>query len=153
MCSNRGAQLGGRRRCGLRCLTASTGDALCASPVSFFHVWGAPMQAGFICKRLCVYSHMFNFSHLQSTLHPMQCTYREGFPLHQMVFELVDFDAFSASALSKLFPFQGFFHLGKQKKSLGRDLVHREGGAQGSCHFWSKTAELVWADALVNHPS
>ena len=38
-----------------------------------------------------------------------------------------------------MFPFEGVFHPQKQKKShLERDLVNREGGARGSCHFGQK---------------
>ena len=38
--------------------------------------------------------------------------------------------------ISKTFPFEKFFHLGKQKLyCVGQDRVNREGGAQGSCHF------------------
>ena len=40
-----------------------------------------------------------NFSHLQSTVRLMQYTYRDFFPLLKTVFELVDFDVFSASAV------------------------------------------------------
>ena len=42
-----------------------------------------------------------------------------------------------------MFPSEDIFHPGnKQKKScLGQDWVNREGGAQGSGGFWSKTTE------------
>ena len=72
------------------------------------------------------------------------------FPRLKTVFELIDSDAFSACAvllfhlfhISKMFPFEDLFSSGKQKKNCsGHDLVNREGGAQGSCHFWSKTSE------------
>ena len=36
---------------------------------------------------------------------------------------------------------EDFFHPGRQKSSPGQDQVNREGGAQGSCWFWSKTAK------------
>ena len=41
-----------------------------------------------------------------------------------------------------------------KRSHLGWDWVNREGGAHGSCHFWSKTTEhsVVWTGALVNHP-
>ena len=57
----------------------------------------------------------------------MQYTYWEFFPLLKTAFELVRFDALSASAFFALphlfhtgipFPFGDFFHLRKQKKSL-----------------------------------
>ena len=65
---------------------------------SIFKLWliykGVPPKMEFICKK-CVFTlTCLNFSHLQTTLHLMQYTYQDVFPLLRMVFELVDFDAF-----------------------------------------------------------
>ena len=63
---------------------------------------------------------------------------------------------FTSSIFTKCFLLWPF-HLGKQTKKscLWWDHMNREGGALGSCRFWSKTAEhLAWCGAgvLVNHP-
>ena len=68
---------------------------------------------------------------------------------------------FSASAIflfhlshrGKTFPFEDFFHPGKQKKSrLEGDWVNRESEAQGSCCFCSKTAEhSAWCGRVHYH--
>ena len=56
--------------------------------------------------------------------------------------------AFFVSPLShwQTISFPGIFHPGKQKKSCRgwQNQVNREGGACGSCHFWSKSAEHSW---------
>ena len=60
---------------------------------------------------------------------------------------------FTSSTSAKTFPFEDFFYPGKQKKKghLGQDRVNREGGAKGSCYFWSKTAEhSVWTGAHIS---
>ena len=64
-----------------------------------------------------------NFSHLQSTLHLMQYTYWDVFPLlksfwtYQFWWLLVLLLFFvSLLPYHKMFPFEDFFHLGKQKK-------------------------------------
>ena len=53
------------------------------------------------------------------------------------------FFCFPSSILGKHFPFSTFFIWGNKwtKSCLGPDPVNREGGAQGSCCFWLKTAE------------
>ena len=45
-------------------------------------------------KNYVVIRTCLNFSHLQNTLHLMQYTYQDPFPLLKRDFELVDFDAF-----------------------------------------------------------
>ena len=88
----------------------------------------------------------FNLSHLPSTLHLMQYTYRDFFPWLETVPEL------GFRCLSGLLPFfisslpcgqnvSLFSSRETKKRHLGQDRVHREGGAQGSCCFRSKTAE------------
>ena len=100
----------------------------------------------------------------------MQCTYQDIFSTAQKFFS-VDFDAFNASAVfcftsstsAQCFPVRTLLIQGNKNKSpLGQNLVNREGGAQGSCCFWSKTAEhsarcgryahkspiMKWANAL-----
>ena len=57
-----------------------------------------------------------------------------------------------------MFPFEGFFHPGKQTKGCsGGDWVNREGGAWGMFMLISVkscwTLSVVWAGALINHPS
>ena len=88
-----------------------------------------------------------NFSHIQSTLHLMQYTYRDIFSnsfwthLFWYLVVLLKF-LFHLFHIGKMFFSGDFFDPGKQKKSLSRwDRVNREGGAQGSCRFWSKSAE------------
>ena len=90
-----------------------------------------------------------NVSHLPSTLHLMQYTYQDIFPLLKIVFKLVGFDAFYSFYhflfhpfhVSKMFPSEDFFHLWIFKSHSGWDWVTKECGAQESWHFWSKTAE------------
>ena len=104
----------------------------------------------FIKNSVFIFAHL-NFCHLQSTFHLRYYTYQDFFPQLKTVFELVDFDAFQCfchflfhlSHISKMLPFEDFFHLGKQNKSnkqtdkmLGQDWVNREAGAQRSSPFW-----------------
>ena len=53
----------------------------------------------------------------------------------------------------KRFPLRTFFIWGNKKNLFRVNQVNREGEAQGSCHFWSKTGTLsaVWASVLVHH--
>ena len=71
---------------------------------------------------------------------------------------------FSASAiflfhlfhLGKTFPFEDFFHLGKQKQSLGVRSGEQGGWGIGVMLILVKnccTLSTVWASVLVNHPS
>ena len=111
-----------------------------------------------------------NFSHLQTTLHLIQCTYQYFFPPLKIVFELVDFDAFSASAVflfhlilqgkAKCFPWRISFHVGKQKKScsgwrgwvgqgvhvvFGQKLLNIQ---HSMGRFTCKSPIMKWANAL-----
>ena len=71
------------------------------------------------------------------------------FPLLKTVFELVDFDAYSAVAIfyftfstSTKHSHLRTFSFGETKKNWsGQDWMNREGGAWGSGCFWSKIAE------------
>ena len=107
-----------------------------------------------------------NFSHIQSTLHLMEYTYQDFFPLLKTVFELINFDAFWCVChflfhlfhISKMFPFEDFIHLGKQttKKATLNEMesIERVGPFLVSGHFLWKTEHSVqWAGALINHPS
>ena len=57
-----------------------------------------------------------------------------------------------------MFPFEDFFHPGKQtnkqtnKRCSGQDPLNRECGARGSRYFCSKTTERSGTGALINHP-
>ena len=88
-----------------------------------------------------------NFSHLQSSLHLMQHTYWDTLSTAQKSFwtcrfwcllVLLMFFCFTSSTLAKHFPLRTIFIQGnKQTKShSGQAQVNREGGAQGSYHFW-----------------
>ena len=134
-------------------------------------MWGPPKNNLFIKNCVFILT-CWNFSHLQSTLHLMQYTYQDIFSTAQNSFRtlhfwcllvLLQFFCFTSSTLAKCFPLRTFFIWGSQKESLSeRDWVNREGGAQGSWCFWSKTADtqrgvgrctckspiMKWADAL-----
>ena len=115
---------------------------------------------GFISTKLCIYFYMFK---LQSPskyspfeeIHPLN----HSFPPLKTVLNSSILLPFSASAIflfhlfhiGKTFPFDKFFHLGKQqqKSRLGLDWMKTEGGAWGS--YWM--VSMVWAGALINYPS
>ena len=59
---------------------------------------GAPKTQNLLIKIVFILP-CLNVSHLQSILHLTQCTYRDSSPRLQTVFELVDVDAFDASAV------------------------------------------------------
>ena len=94
---------------------------------------------------------------------PFHAIHRLTFLLLKTVFELTDFDFFQCFCCFSVSPLPhqqnvslwGIFPSGKQKKSLGWDLVNREGGVWGSCCFVknSRTLRKAWAGALVNYPS
>ena len=128
-----------------------------------------PKKVDLIYKKKCIYSYMFKLSHLQSTLHLMQYTYRDVFSTAQNRF--LNFSILMPFSTSVLFCFissisvnislWGLFSSGETKKSHSEwDQVNREGGAWGSCHFGWKTdrhsvphGSMVWAGVLINHPS
>ena len=78
----------------------------------------------------------------------MQYTYQDFFPTAQSTFwthrygcllVLLLFFLFSLFYIGITCPFEDFSHPGKQKKSCsGQDGVNGEGGARGSCRFWSR---------------
>ena len=82
-----------------------------------------------------------NFSHLQSTLHLMQYTYRDTFFHCSKQFLnssiLIPFSAsavfcFTSTTLAKHFPLRTFFIQGNKKCCSGQDQVNREGEECGS---------------------
>ena len=103
-----------------------------------------------------------NFSHLQSTLHLRQYTTKTFFYCSNHFLNSSILMAFCASAVllfhlfhmisswwhdinmmtsAKCFPLWTFSSRETKKKSCsGWDWVNREGGAWGSCSFWSKSA-------------
>ena len=102
-------------------------------------IWGeTPPKNRHLFIKMCVFSlTCLNFSHLQSTLHLMQGTYWDVFPLLKTSFELVNFGAFYCFChflfhlfhISKMFPFEDFFSSGETKKSCsGWDWVNRGAG-------------------------
>ena len=110
---------------------------------------------GIYLEKLCIYSYLFKLQS-PSKYSPFDVIHlsRFFFPLLQTVFKLFNFDAFaikSASAIfcftfftsAKCFPVRTFiiWRNNNNKKLLGPDQVNREAGAQGSCCFWSKSAE------------
>ena len=91
----------------------------------------------FILKHCVFILTCLNFSHLQSALHLMQYTYRDGFSTAQFLSLsiLMSFSAsavfcFTSSASVKCFFLRTFFLLGNKKKSCsGPDPRNREGHA------------------------
>ena len=81
----------------------------------------------------------FDSVHLSRHFFPAQ----NSFWIHWFWYILVLLPFFvSLFHISKTFPFEDFFSSRERKKShLAWDQVNREGGAWGSCQFWSKTAE------------
>ena len=87
-----------------------------------------------------------NFSHLQSTLHLMQSTYWNIFPLLKIVLNSLIFMPlswhffvclFHLFHIGKTFPFEDFFHLERQKICCsGWDRMDREGRAWEPCCLW-----------------
>ena len=101
---------------------------------------GEPPKTELIYKNCVLILTCSNFSHLQSALHLMPCTYQDGFsPAQKQCLNLLILMPFSASAtflfhlfhISKMFPFEDFFPLGKQRSRSAWDQVNREGGAWG----------------------
>ena len=114
-----------------------------------YDIWGAPPQnRNLFIKKLCIYSNIFKLQS-PSKYSPFDVTHLlKRFPTVQ-VLNVSMLRPFSASTslfhffhVGKTFPFEDFFHPGKQNKSrLGQDWVNREGRARGSCHFLSKTSQ------------
>ena len=108
-----------------------------------------------------------NFSHLQSTLHLMQSTYWNIFPLLKIVLNslilmpffpgIFLFVCFTSSTLAKRFPLRTFF-IWRDKKYVAQDEIgwigkveHGNRAVFGGVNRW--TLSTVWAGVLVNHPS
>ena len=116
-----------------------------------------------IFKKLCIYSYLFKF-HFKSTLHLMQHTYQDCFSTAQNSFwthwfwcllVLLPFFV-SPPPHWKKFPFEAFFHQGKQKNITWGEIrcIGRVG--HEVMPFLVKKSWIlsaVWAGTLVNHPS
>ena len=101
----------------------------------------------FIYKKSCIYSYMFKlqspskycpFDVVHLSRHLFHCSKQF---LNSSILMLFSASAilFHLSHISKMFPFEYLFHLGKQNKvAWGWDGVNKEGGAQGSCCFGQK---------------
>ena len=128
-----------------------------------------PHNPEFIYKNCVFILTCLNFSHLQSTLHLMQYTYRDiFFHSSEQFLNSSILMPFSASAIfcsasftsAKCFPLRTFFIQGnKNKVTRGKIRWIGRVGHQESCHFRSKTAQhlntqclLVCAGALRNSP-
>ena len=117
-------------------------------------VVGDPKSRNLFIKYRVFILTCLNFSHLQSTLHLMQYTYRDTFfhcskqflnSLILMPFSASVVFCFTSSTSATHFPSRTFFIWGNKKIHSRWDPVNREGEAQGSCRFWSKTTEhSVW---------
>ena len=117
---------------------------------------------------MCLFWHFYNSVTYKVASIRCNTSIKMFFPLLRTVFELFDFETmqcfchflFHLFHISKMFLFEDFFHLGKQKSCPEWDRMNRKGEVWGSCCFWSKPAEFVfklfstaWAGVLVNHPS
>ena len=110
-----------------------------------------PQRTEFIYKQLCVYSYVFKLQS-PSKYSPFDTMYLlRLFSTALNSFWICRFWCLLLLLPSFVLPLPHrqnvylwglFFSSGETKKSrLRRDQVTREGGTQGSCHFWSKTAE------------
>ena len=88
---------------------------------------GGPQKPRIYLLKNCVFIlTRLNFSHLQSSLHLMQYTYRDVFLLLKTAFELIDLMPFSVSIIycfpsstsAKRFPLRTFLIQGNNKKLL-----------------------------------
>ena len=127
---------------------------------------GHPKNQNWFIKNYVFILTCLNFSHLESTLHLMQCniTIETFFSTAQnslnlsilMPFSASGIFCFTSSTSAKSFPLRTFF-IGETKKCpWGGNQVNREGGAWGFMTFLVKnwwTLHVVWAGALLNHPS
>ena len=112
---------------------------------------GDPPKMEFIYQKLCICSYMFKLQS-PSMYSPFDAVYllRPFFPMAQNSFWICWFWCllvFLPFFVSPLPPWQnislwGLFSPRKTKKGhLGQDQMNKEGGAEGLCHFWSKTTE------------
>ena len=87
------------------------------------YIWGGTQKMEFIYKNCVFILTCLNFSHLQSTLHVMQYTYRDVFLVLKTVLNsliLITFSAsaifcFTSSTLAKHFPLINFSIRGNKK--------------------------------------
>ena len=123
---------------------------------------GTLPKTEFIYKKLCIYCHTFEVLS-PSKCSPFDAVHLLGHFFHcskQFLYSWI-LAFFSAPAISsplsfhigKSLPFEDFFSSGETKEShLGWDRVNREGGAWGSCFFYSKTAEpSAWRGQVHYH--
>ena len=116
---------------------------------------------------MCIYSYMFKLQS-PSKYSPFDAIHlsRHFSTAQKQCLNLLILMPFSASAtflfhlfhISKMFPFEVFFHQRKQinkKSSSVWDQVNREWGAWGHALFGQNcwVLSMVWAGTLVNHPS
>ena len=134
-------------------------------PISKGHILqeGIPKHWNLFIKNCVFILTCLNFSHLQSTLHLMQYTYRDIFPTARNSYwthrfwccsVLLQFFCFTSSTWAKCLPLRTFFIRGNNKKFAWGEIrwIGRV-GHRGSCHFGSKTAEhSVWL-GLCAHKS
>ena len=119
----------------------------------------------FIYKKLCIITYL-NFSHLCNTLHLMQYTYQNfstaqnsvwiwWFQWLLVLLPFFFFFCFTSSTLAKRFPFEDFFHLGKQKEVAWDEIkwIGRVGHRGQPVLVINWTLGAVWAGALINHSS
>ena len=120
-------------------------------------MWKKSIQVGtqnpeFIYKKLCIYSYIFEFQW------PSKCSLFDAIHLWRHFFYCSE-QLWNSSILVPLglllFFVSPFLHqqnvslwgllssreTNKQKSCWWPDWVNTAGGARGSCHFWSKTAE------------
>ena len=100
-------------------------------------MWGGPKNWNLLIKKLCIYSYMFKLqSPSKYSLTDTINLLRHLFPLLKTSFELMDFDAISASTIfhftsckvAKCFLLKNFFHKGKQKKVARGEISCEQGG-------------------------
>ena len=138
--------------------------------LAYFFKWlhhktqgGTQESLEFIYKKLCIYSYKFKLQSPSkySTFDAIHLS--RLFPLLKSVVDLVDFDAFLCFChflfhlffFGVMFPFEDFFHPGKQKKSLGEIWWIGRVGHRVMLFLVKKCWALraVWAGALVEYPS
>ena len=136
-----------------------------------YTTWGGTQKMEFIYKKLCIYSYMFKLKspskYSPSDVH----TYWDIFPTAQNslnLFILMPFNVFAflfhLFCISKMFPFEDFFHQGTKKKVsqgkigwigrvgyghhavLGQKLLNSQHSVDSSA---CKSPIMKWANALV----
>ena len=139
--------------------------------VHYYVIWGGTTKNWNLFIKNCVLIlTCLNFSHLQSTLHWMRYTSRDVFfHCSKLFLNSLILMPFSASAvflfclflIGKMFPFENFFHPGKQKKVTWGDLRWMRGfrgyavfgqkllnTQHGVGRYTCKSPILKWANVL-----